>query len=155
MKMQWLWFGLVVLSSCSASRYTYYFDHQVSNRRTERLSTSHDAIPPPVLVKFTASTARGLETPPQSTLAKGSVQRQTDWREPQHRSMLAKDEIAKLSLPPATSKPKGMDRDLRRSIIFVAAGIVFLLIGTQAFWVLGTLSVLLGLIFGIKWILRR
>lgn len=48
-----------------------------------------------------------------------------------------------------------MDADLQRSIIFGASGIVALVIGGQVFWVLGSLSLLIGLIFGIKWLLRK
>jgi hypothetical protein len=44
---------------------------------------------------------------------------------------------------------------LRRSIIFTAGGLVGLLIGGSVFWVVGSLSLMIGLIFFIKWLLRK
>lgn len=44
--------------------------------------------------------------------------------------------------------------DLMRAAIFGAAGVVLLFIGSDTFVVLGTLSLMVGLIFAIKWLLR-
>lgn len=47
------------------------------------------------------------------------------------------------------------DPDLRRAAIFGVAGLVALIIGGNLFWVVGSLSLLIGLIFSIKWLLRK
>ncbi len=47
------------------------------------------------------------------------------------------------------------DPDLRRAAIFGAGGLVALVIGGNLFWVVGSLSLLIGLIFAIKWLLRK
>lgn len=60
--------------------------------------------------------------------------------------------------PPGTKTPpaKGrLDGDLLRAGIFTAFGVVALLIGGNFFVVTGSLSLLIGLIFGIKWFIRR
>lgn len=54
--------------------------------------------------------------------------------------------------PPADWR---LDGNLQRAIIFAAFGVVALLIGGNFFVVTGSLSLLLGLIFGIKWFIRR
>ena len=56
-------------------------------------------------------------------------------------------------MPPKSEKGH-MDNDLKRSIIFVTAGLFALFIGGTVFWVLGSLSVAIGIIFGIKWAVR-
>jgi hypothetical protein len=54
--------------------------------------------------------------------------------------------------PPADGH---LDGDLQRAIIFAAFGVVALLVGGNFFVVTGSLSLLIGLIFGIRWFIRR
>jgi hypothetical protein len=56
---------------------------------------------------------------------------------------------------PPSSLPIREDPELRRSAIFTAAGVVALIIGGNVFWVVGSLCLMIGLIFAIKWLLRK
>lgn len=77
---------------------------------------------------------------------------------------LAEEEVIRrphpIATPPDRVPPPAADgfpgnTDAKRSVIFLAGGLVALLIGGQVFYVAGSLSLLIGFIFGIKWLLRK
>jgi hypothetical protein len=50
-----------------------------------------------------------------------------------------------------------MDNDLKLAIIFGAVGLTLTLFGTvnEAFWILGVISIVIGVVFLIKWLVRQ
>lgn len=151
MRCHCLWAALVLLGSCSSPRYTYYFDHQYPVLRKESLPNVPLLIQPSEPLEFTASTTPILKNLPTGK----SVSFQT----PPSRHQINSGHVVSAQKITTVASAKGstkkIDADIKRSIIFIAAGVVALIIGTQVFWVLGSLSLLIGIIFGIKWLLRN
>ncbi len=146
-----LWGCIILLSSCSAPRYTYYFDHQHPAPRTEsKPMTSRIILAPDELF---ASNDKVLKVTGKQLKTDRSWQ--THVPEPRWGSARVARENREVSLQPTKSDRSKMEPDLKRSIIFGISGIVALIIGGQVFWVLGSLSLLIGLIFGVKWLLRH
>ena len=50
-----------------------------------------------------------------------------------------------------------MDNDLKLAIIFGAVGLTLTLFGgiNEAFWILGVISIVVGVVFLIKWLVRQ
>lgn len=138
----------VILAACSAPRYTYDFGQPPSVGHVTGGAESAGIIPAPessalsagIHVTSTSVQPAATELPPKR------VDRHEPVRsEAQRHSPLLRPEPA---VPP-------LDADARRSAIFVVGGLIALLIGGQVFYVAGSLSLLIGLIFGIKWVLRK
>jgi hypothetical protein len=55
------------------------------------------------------------------------------------------------------TEAKAMDRDLKMAIIFGAVGVTLSLFGgvNQVFWILSVISIVVGLVFLIKWLSRQ
>ncbi len=155
MKTYWFWSGLILLSSCSAPRYTYYFDHQRSLQRRESVTASPQVIRAPNQDGLTTSIGKVLEGRSIKKQLQGSRSSQPDIREQRVDPAAVIHDHRDNFLQPISTSAKGMEPDLKRSIIFGVAGIVAMIIGGQVFWVLGSLSLLIGLIFGVKWLLRQ
>jgi len=60
-----------------------------------------------------------------------------------------------VSEKPKPAKPIRFEKDLKRSVFFVAGGVILLILGSDILVVLGSLCLLIGAIFGIKWFLNR
>lgn len=142
------WAAILFLCSCSSPRYTYFFNQPPATASEIKPVAVTETITPPPPGQFSASssptvspaarTPAVIAKPVDSPKEKGTTI--TERKANNVKSVKAKG---------------GMDADLQRSIIFGASGIVALVIGGQVFWVLGSLSLLIGLIFGIKWLLRK
>lgn len=140
---------LIVLSilvmSCASPRYTYDFGTPVSHtpplpsERTPRLTA------PQTQALMAEAPARAEIILPVET----PRTKEEDIRRP-HTITTYPDRVP----PPAADGFPG-NADAKRSVIFLAGGLIALLIGGQVFYVAGSLSLLIGFIFGIKWLLRK
>ena len=156
--------AIVVLASCSAPKYTYYFDHQ-NNRAGKNTSqpvveTRVLSVDPQMLVATTLeepvlfSEAAKLETPAKKT---DKVERKTLRH---HLKKEAKTFVAdrkKLGSVESIKGAQGMDHDLKLAAIFGAVGITGLLIASvsDVFLIIGGLALLIGVVFFVKWIIRQ
>lgn len=136
------------LAACSSPRYTYYFA-QPATPQVESEPVTVPTIESPDWNTLSAST--GVKTELQSAqsvqpkvnksrkVAEGPVIKAS----PKHKTANA---------PAASTKT---NKDGKLGIIFFVAGVVVYLIGGPVFTVVGALSMMIGVIFGIKWLLRK
>jgi uncharacterized membrane protein len=149
--MRWLLtiVSLLLLAACSTPRYAYYFPQ-----------------PPDVVNKPGAVTLTPLTPPAESSGLQAGTVVTPETRPPQGSARAAAKTTTIRSVP-ADERPPAMAEDypaasvikenpeLKRSAIFTAAGLVALIIGGNVFWVVGSLCLMIGLIFAIKWLLRK
>lgn len=161
--------SLVVLASCSAPRYSYYFDHYNYNAGKKQ--------PPPVKERATLSIDSQMlmasaaeqplvisKTPSESvTLAKNTYLQMTKMEQKEFRHNLKKEiktyvkankkagsvESAKIS--------NAMDHDLKLAAIFGAIGVVGLILNSVsvAFGIIGGIALIVGIVFLVMWIIRQ
>lgn len=136
--------SLLLLTACAPPRYSYFFPQPPAIRDQGHVVTLTPLTPPPNASALHAGSVVGPEAP----LARVAPVVVPPARMEDER---VKVEIAQR--PPAQSIKE--DPGLRRSIIFAAGGLVGLLIGGNVFWVVGSLSLMIGMIFFIKWLLRK
>lgn len=146
---------LCLLLACSSPRYMYRFAEPQGATMTRQAPVSRVAAP---------AAHPGPVTPTESpTVYSADVASPVPTRPGKIRGVDEKPVIQKADpitipiaigakTPPADWR---LDGNLQRAIIFAAFGVVALLIGGNFFVVTGSLSLLLGLIFGIKWFIRR
>lgn len=65
-----------------------------------------------------------------------------------------KHQKAKLS-PQTTEATNGMDNDLKLAAIFGAVGIVAMIIGSEVFYIIGGIALIIGVVFFVKWLVRQ
>lgn len=51
--------------------------------------------------------------------------------------------------------PGGLDHDLKLAAVFGAVGLVGLLIGGNVFWIIGSIALIIGVVFFVKWLMRQ
>ena len=158
--------AIALLTSCSAPRYYYYFDHQNHNPvkevkapdeksvlvlegQSSHLVASSDrgvVVSPPMLDKRVAK-QRIVERKPggQQTVIKHA-----QWKKVIRASMKATSRVN-----PKAQASGSLDYDLKMAAIFVVVGIVGLAISGNAFQIIGGLSLLIGVVFLIKWLIRQ
>jgi hypothetical protein len=144
------WIVFLALVSCSPVRYNYFFDRQSK------------AAPQVVLVDLPMEASSYESVRPSEPALEASANVRTSHSSPMapsirhtQKRVVAGTPTGVGNLLPAERKNDHIDKDLMRSVIFVAAGIFALLVGSTIFWVLGSLSVVIGIIFGIKWLVRQ
>jgi hypothetical protein len=152
---------LVMLQSCATPRYSYYFDHQPISARKQN-PIVQEVEPFHVDPASLSAASQGLNpisvlTPTQTSALNKKVLRGPGQNE---MKMLAKATLGS-STPGerenklmATAKD-GKSRDLRLASIFGAAGLVAVIIGGSPLNVLGGIAILVGLVFFVRWIIRR
>lgn len=151
MKVRLLILLQAVCLSCSAPRYTYDFGQPAAAAEPGPASLWVPGQTPPAGEHtFSAGLSVQVVDPVRSEIAAPAAKAVQPHREPRK---LLKNPLAPAQ-PLAVTSEK-LDPDLKRSVLFFAGGLVALLIGGDVFVVLGSLSLLIGLIFGIKWLLRE
>jgi len=166
---------LLLLCACSPSRYTYNFDHYDYNSgrksavRSE-MTESKDVAEPlkldeknllastsPQVVEVTESKA----LPTSSLKLKAerykemSKQEKKEFRKEFRKTIKDYSKQLKASDEGASvAATKELDDELKLAIIFGAVGITLTVLGgiNTIFWVLGVVSLIVGLVFFIRWI---
>ena len=157
--------AVVILASCSAPKYSYYFDHQKNAGKKQSVAakeTSVLALNSESLVASAAVEPLILATTPTKTITpmikKTYIQMNKSERKA-IRHQIKKDiksYIAAKKKSDSTQATKaGMDHDLKLAIIFGAIGVVALLINTTPFQVIGAIALIIGVVFFVKWIIRQ
>lgn len=55
----------------------------------------------------------------------------------------------------STAATQAWDEDLKLAAIFGAVGLVAFIIGTTLFWIIGSVAMIIGVVFLVKWIIRQ
>lgn len=176
---------VVLVSACSTPKYTYHFDHydyNVGKKKTpadEPAPLISDMEPDPA---FIASADVGMPEAPQS-LQPVKEQASTTTTSDQNAKLqearekyLAMDrgerkafrkevkkELKRIVRDKKVGNEDGvaavgaMDNDLKLAIIFGAVGLTLSLFSgiSAAFWVLGVIAIVVGVVFLIKWLVRQ
>lgn len=145
MRRKLLLVSLLLVTGCAAPRYTYFFPQPA-----EMAGAKHEVV-----------VVQPRPAPTPSVLAYHDHMEAQ--QEPKAHPVVTRKSLK--DRPESIDKPRASDpypvvrvkedRDLRRAAIFGAGGLVALVIGGNLFWVVGSLSLLIGLIFAIKWLLRK
>jgi len=146
--MRWLRtiVSLLSLAACSTPRYAYYFPQPPDVADRPGTVTLTPLTPP----AESSGLQAGTVVTPEVRLPKGSAK-----TIPPASFIIPEEELPSATDHPPNSLPIKEDRELRRSAIFTAAGLVALIIGGSVFWVVGSLCLMIGLIFAIKWLLHK
>lgn len=153
-----------VLASCSAPRYSYYFDHHTYPVRKNPTAVE-PASPSDVSTRLSASVTKESVTLPETQTVASPVSQKalltltkTERKVLRHqlRSAIRNYPVVRKELNSAqTVKASEMDHDLKLAIIFGAVGIVALVIPGTVFYIIGAIALLIGVVFFVKWIIRQ
>lgn len=156
-----LYFVAVVgAAACSSPKYTASFQKSDVQTGYHAVAANHPAdIQPEELVASTVATPtlQSITTP---TEVKGSYLKMTKAEQKNVRQQLKKQiksivKEQKKEMAVNSTQASGMDHDLKLAAIFGAVGIVGLLIGGQAFTIIGGIALIIGVVFFVKWLLRQ
>lgn len=162
--------AIVVLASCSAPKYAYYFDHHDYNAGKKQTQTQAQvsvtsevsplAVDPQELVASTGDApVVAANVAPEPVVVKKTYVQMTKTEKKAFRKELGKQiksyVAAKKKMNSIEAQKAGMDHDLKLAIIFGAVGIVGLIIGGDVFWIIGGIAMLIGVVFFVKWIIRQ
>jgi hypothetical protein len=170
-----LYLGIIVLlASCSSSKYAAHFQKSAPDYGYgELLKPVNDAITPIAeSSNFVASTSdnSGIITTtatPEQTIAIEQIRRdyqqlsKSEKREfkkgmkNQIRHLVKINKKAGVESVAAVQKTKQMDHNLKLAAIFGAVGIVGLLIGGNAFWIIGGIALIIGVVFFVMWLVNQ
>jgi uncharacterized lipoprotein YmbA len=174
----------LLFAACSSPRYAYHFDHYDYNsgrKASAQLQVAAEAQPVSPLLLDESTLVASTETTP-ITLAEPTATTPTTTAAEQGAANLSKRYKAmtkdekrefrkevksqvKAYVNAVKAGDKGaaekavqvMDNDLKLAIIFGAVGLTLTLFGTvnEAFWILGVISIVIGVVFLIKWLVRQ
>lgn len=171
--------GLLLLAACSSPRYTYYFDHYDYNSGKKKVEARKAVLAQHVLSTpemsplklngqaVTASAESRIQNVEKIALGateKSILQRKysslSKTEKKEFRKEL-KSEVKKIIKAKKSGESissisaiKVMDHDLKMALIFGIVGIILSAFGgvNALFWILGTISVVIALVFLIIWI---
>lgn len=160
--------AFLVLTSCSAPKYTYNFDYHDYNagRKDKRAMKEVASDPGPVAVVPESLVANAPESvskveiardetsSPAATTRLTTTKKETKQLKRELKEVLRKARIGSNS-PETTQATAAIDRDLQLAAIFGAVGIVAYIIGGSAFWIIGSVAMIIGVIFFVRWLLRQ
>jgi hypothetical protein len=165
----------LLLVACSSPKYTYnfdYYDYHSGKRGTgikpsEKISPIvlkgevlvADASVTPSVLKESASPAVSVEKAP-------IIKKYSDMDKAEKKAFRAEvkkefktyvNSVKKGDTVKSETATKVMDNDLKLAIIFGAVGLTLTLFGgiNEAFWVVGVISIVVGVVFLIKWLVRQ
>ncbi len=165
--------AVIFLASCASPKYTYHFDtyDYNSGRKAIAETKNSDVIVAPEPATMTASIS-----PEPVIVADKPVVEEADVKavakkysemskaEKKEFRKEVKEQIKSYSKSlkdgdgvKASSEMQQMDNDLKLAIIFGAVGLTLTLFGgiNEAFWILGVISIVVGVVFLIKWLVRQ
>jgi hypothetical protein len=171
---------VLVFAACSTPKYSYHFDHYDYNsgRKQAKVSEPVNQTAPaeeqsPLALQEEALVASNTSAPvvmeeKQTVVAKETKEAflkkynaMTKSERKEFRKEVKKElknyVKAKKSGEYTSSQAANMDRDLKLAIIFGAVGLVLTLFGgaSSAFWVLGVIAIVIGVVFLVKWLMRQ
>jgi len=160
--------SVILLASCSAPKYTYYFGHydytskknQVAvaqnNVQGQSLTTADQAT---LVASVDATHVYVAETPSvvehEKVVEKINALTKEEKRELKKEIKKYVKESKKNSSAEAGHAAKALENDVKLAAIFGAVGIVLLIIGGEVLYVLGAIALLVGLYFFIRWLIHQ
>lgn len=171
--------SLLLLAACSSPRYTYYFDHYDYNSGKKKVDArnavlAQNALSMPEMSPLklngqavTASAERRIQkveniavSPSEKSILQRKYSSLSKTEKKEFRKEL-KSEVKKIIKAKKSGESissisaiKVMDHDLKMALIFGIVGIILSAFGgvNSLFWILGTISVVIALVFLIIWI---
>ena len=146
-----------ILMSCSTPRYTYYFDRQqINTGKSATIESRSEFILPTNQAMLTASTSNEdlpmeVNGEPKSREIENGLSVTERGERKAH--LVESKAKTRMSIPQPPSQK--LDRNLKLSILFGGSGIVGLIIGGSFFLIVGSISLLVGIILFIKWLVRK
>jgi hypothetical protein len=167
--------AVILLASCAGPKYTYHFDHYDYNSGRKASISQVETAPLAVsTAELSASVNPAPSTVAPSKLSEQEIAeaQQTARKKYSDMSKAEKKEFRKevkkefRNYVKAVKKGQGihasgeataMDNDLKLAIIFGAVGLTLTLFGgiNEAFWILGVIAIVVGVVFLIKWLVRQ
>jgi hypothetical protein len=165
--------GAFIFTACSAPKYAYHFDHYDYNSgrkqdKIETASTTQENSPLLIdetsLVADAASSAPlvSLEAKTGNTAAKSATKTVAEMSKNEKKELKQTlktyvKSIKKGDIGKGTEATKAWDHDLKMAAIFGAVGVVLTALGgfNTVFWILGTIALVIGVVFLIKWLARQ
>lgn len=173
-KYLWVIVVMALGISCSSPKYTYHFDHyKYESKRAvaqspetpqvvaETLSNAQPfAVDERTMVASTKEEAVYV-TEPAPSMSKAEaiaiVKNMTKAEKRELKKEIKKYVVAKKKVDSVkgTEASKALEHDVRLAAIFGAVGIVLIAIGGSALYIIGAVSLLVGLYFFIRWLSRQ
>ncbi len=159
--------AIVVLASCSAPKYSYYFDHHNYNAGKKQVEAANEKSPisvDPQMMAASTSEVPVVMSESKTELTVAPVERKTYRQMNKSERKILRHQMKKEIKSYIAEKKKnnsiqathaGMDNDLKLAIIFGAIGIVLLIIPGTVPLVLGSIALIIGVVFFVKWIIRQ
>ncbi len=159
--------ALLLAASCASPKYTYYFDHydyragkKLDDGKMERIHIAETATLPEQLLASKnnllterPSNQQVLPTEKmEKPLGRSSINK-VERRELKQQIKKYIKDIKKEKVE--ASKANSLDHDLKLAAIFGSVGVVALIIGTDAFVVIGGIALIIGVVFFVTWLLRQ
>lgn len=173
--------AVIILASCAAPKYSYHFDtyDYNSGRKTASVVAQEDS---PLTINHESVSASAVVEPAVDAGASRIRVKPTEVSVSEAREELAKkysemskserrqfrkevkEQIKSYSQSikdgdgvKAAAEMTAMDNDLKLAIIFGAVGLTLSLFGgiNEAFWILGVISIVVGVVFLVKWLVRQ
>ncbi len=137
---------LVAAVGCSSPKYTYYFPQVPAVDARDQRVVRHATLPAQKEM-LTASTEVGHLQTAEKLPAREAKEAK---RKP---LPVINGPVAQTDAGP--SPVSSVDQDAKLGAIFFLSGVVVYIIGSPVFTVVGSLAMLIGIIFGIKWLLKQ
>lgn len=169
-KLWLLSLGIVLSISCSVPKTTYKFDYHNYNagRKAKELKQEvvSDPGPAPVNPETLVANADELGSPietfkapvvsPATSSYKDMTKKEQRELRREFKKVIRKITKAKDHVE-SVEATKGLDKDLKLAAIFGTVGFVGLLLGNLGlvFSVIGAISVLIGVVFFVRWLMRQ
>lgn len=139
---------LFSMLSCSAPTYVYDFGQPPAVTSQNRYAAPAPSTPAPEQSQTTMTLTASSESHPASEKqAPRFSHKQARTPEPEVKQAVSEK--------PNQAKPVRFEGDLKRFTFFVVGGVILLVLGSDTLVVLGSLCLIIGAIFGIKWFLNR
>lgn len=162
--------SVILLASCSAPKYTYYFDHYDYASKKNQVTVAQNNVQGQPLATADQATLVAsandahvyvAETVIPSVVEHEKVTGKINALSKEEKRELKKEikkyvkETKKNPSVEAGSAAKKLENDVKLAAIFGAVGIVLLIIGGDVIYVLGAIALLVGLYFFIRWLIHQ
>lgn len=166
----WIALGALTLASCSAPRYSYYFDHYDYNKGRKTVTATQpqpEVISSPLTVTPEEVVASTEVTPMEPAMAatveetkpvvnaeevKARYKALSKEEKKEFKKAL-KSELKRMAKEKdGVAATQRLEHDVRWAAIFGSIGLVLLIIGGDVLTVLGAIALIVGLYFFIRWL---
>lgn len=161
--------GIMMMASCSAPKYTYYFDHYNYSAGKKNHETLLKTEQQKSVLAIDESTLTASVKEDETYVAETAPESPSITREEAVSKIksMNKEEIKELKKETkrfvkenrkeikSGQSTTALENDVKLAAIFGAVGIVLLIIGGEVLYVLGAIALLVGLYFFIRWLIHQ